>query len=74
MRYHIVKQSRGYMGGTIAGAFDKEGKPLIADTLEEAIKMADYMTNLNPVGYEVHQEKEYDGVYSLPIYTSKTNW
>lgn len=71
MRYHIVKQSRGYQGGTKAGANDFEGNPLIADTLEEAIKLCDDMSSRNPVGYEVHEEKEFDNIYSEPVYTYK---
>ncbi len=51
MRYHIVKQSRGYRGGTKATASDFEGNPLIADTLEEAIRLCEYMSAWNPVGY-----------------------
>lgn len=67
MRYHIVKQSRGYRGGTKAGANDLEGNPLIRETLEEAIEVCDQMSKRNPVGYEVHEEKEI-GDYSEPIY------
>lgn len=71
MRYHIVKQSRGYRGGTKATASDFEGNPLIADTLEEAIRLCEYMSAWNPVGYEVHEEKEFNGLYSLPIHKHK---
>lgn len=68
MRYHIVKQSRGYRGGIKATASDFEGNPLIADTLEEAIRLCESMSKRNPVGYEVHEEKEFDDIYSEPIY------
>ena len=71
MRYHIVKQSRGYRGGTKATASDFEGKPLIADTLDEAISLCESMSERNPVGYEVHEEREFDGLYSEPIYKHK---
>lgn len=68
MRYHIVKQSRGYKGGAVAGANDTNGLPLIRESLEEAIEICDAMSQLNPVGYEVHEEKEFDDIYSQPIY------
>lgn len=68
MRYHIVKQSRGYRGGIIAGAYDMNGQPLIRETLEEAIKICDEMSQRNPVGYEVHIERIDIGEYLEPIY------
>ena len=68
MRYHIVKQSRGYKGGTEATANDMNGLPLIRESLEVAIVMCDIMSQHNPVGYEVHEEKPFDDIYSEPIY------
>ena len=68
MRYHIVKQSRGYKGGTEPSAHDNLGNPLVKDSLEVAIQVCDTMSQLNPVGYEVHKEKEFNGKYSEPIY------
>ena len=68
MRYHIVKQSRGYRGGFIAEETGMDGFILIRTTLEDAIKICDIMSEHNPVGYEVHEEKEFDGIYSHPVY------